>query len=409
MDYNKAQKLIKKLITIVEREPQDLNDKESYIQLGSFNNKLTFRGSENVKAYHSTIDYLLEADNEIAETISYKTMKNKVLSLIRNSIDKEEVTIEEIRQMYKDLRNKPKVKYEVLYPVFGVNYKKKDPLEIGPYTIYNKKIHRKILIEKNPDGEKTLNEELDDYIESDVLIGIEEITRESGKANEKARFNLQRFEDTIRFMIANYSKRYDVGIFNFNFYKRSQAVLISADSIGTNSSMSGAYDIVNLHQFPINDPLYGHDKIWEMLGKSKPSDLEKRIITAIEWSGKALRDEVPSRAFVQYIFGLEALLQYQQKGVMISPSITYQISEFAAFIISDKLETRLEIEKIVKDLYAKRSAIAHGGSNNVSEEELIEALNLMKNIITALLVNKQFQEIKDMDQLNKWIKNKKYS
>ena len=409
MDYKKAQNLIKKLITIVERGSQDLNDDESYIKIGSFDNTLIFRGTNNIKAYRQTIDYLLEANNEIIETISSKTLKDKILTLIRNSIEKEEVTVDEINGMYRELMDMPKMKCEVFYPVFGVNYFKKGPLELGPYTIYNKNIHRKALIEKNPDGEKILNEELDQIINSDVIIGIEVIVRETARAYEKARLDLQRFEDTVRFMIADHNKRYDVGIFNFNFYKRSSALLITSESMGTNDNMTGTIDKLNLHQFPINGPIYGHDRVWIMLGKPNPTDLEKRIITAIEWSGKALRDEVPSRAFVQYIFGLEALLQFQQKGVMISPSITYQISEFAAFIISDELETRLEIEKTVKELYAKRSAIAHGGSNNVSKEQLREALYLMKGIITALLVNKQFQEIKTMDQLNTWVKSKKYS
>lgn len=77
--------------------------------------------------------------------------------------------------------------------------------------------------------------------------------------------------------------------------------------------MSGTIDSINLHQFPIDDPEYGHDRIWGILAKANPTNLENRIITAIEWAGKAMRDDEPARAFTQYIFGLEALLQFQQK------------------------------------------------------------------------------------------------
>lgn len=74
--------------------------------------------------------------------------------------------------------------------------------------------------------------------------------------------------------------------------------------------------------------------------------------------------------------------------MLVSPSITYQISEFAAFIISDELESRLVIEKMVKKLYSKRSAIAHGGSSDVDDKDVNEAMYLIKQIVTILLKNK---------------------
>jgi hypothetical protein len=146
-----------------------------------------------------------------------------------------------------------------------------------------------------------------------------------------------------------------------------------------------------------------------MLNKGNHSKLEKRIISAIGWAGKALRDEEPARALTQYVFALEALLQFQQRGSMVSPSITYQMAEFAAFIISEELEGRLEIEKMIRNIYARRSAIAHGGSNGVNEEELYKALVLLKRLIITLTINNEFKDLTSIEEISEWVKVKKYS
>ncbi|WP_433948133.1 hypothetical protein [Bacillus tropicus] len=409
MDFRKLHSLIEGLLGRVEKGEVERRDNEPIIR---FNGEvmLTFQGNESVSAFNDAVDFLWKNDKDIFDTINRKVIRDKLVNLISHAADGDTVNLETVKEMVAEIKSIPVERYEVLSPVYGVEYFKADPLEIGPYTIYNKDIHRNVLVEKYPYSKQVLTMRLDDEnIGSDVVIGVCENARSANRANEKARLKLQRFEDTIRFMIGDHSKRYDVGIFNFNSYRTNSEIVLSEKTAVSNISIAGTVDKVPLHQFPINDSEYGHDKIWGILAKDNPSNLEKRIITAIEWSGKALRDEEPARAFTQYIFGLEALLQFQQRGVMVSPSITYQISEFAAFIISDELKGRLEVEKMVKNLYGKRSAIAHGGSSDVNETELFEAMYLNKMIITSLLTNEALRDIKTIEQLGEWAKTQKYS
>lgn len=405
--------MIKDLTLLVQYGVVKYEENEPYIKYGVGENAVNIKGKETVALYRQTVDYLWKSDKDIFDTITEKDIIDKLVPILMKNRNIE-LNADLINDIFSEIRSKPIQNYEVIYQLYGVEYYDERPLEIGPFTIYNLGIHRKILIEKYPQIEfafkltfnmdnPTLNKQ------AIVLIGVTERTRNKKRADEKGHIHLVQFEDTIRFILSDTSKRYDVAVFNFNYYQWSRGIIVSGEEAGTTDKMSGTVDNVRLHQFPINDPQYGYDKIWSILAKSDPNKMEQRIINAIEWVGKALRDEEPARAFTQYMFALEALLQFQQRGQLVSPSITYQISEFAAFIINDNLEDRLITEKTVKDLYAKRSAIAHGGSRQVNEKELYDAFSLLKYLITSILVNDQIKDFITIEQLSEWVKRQKYS
>ncbi|PAK36782.1 HEPN domain-containing protein [Peribacillus simplex] len=410
MDYNKALSMIKDLLARVEQGTSERKDGESCIRYGMGEDALTFRGTENVTAFNDTVDFLWTKDKELMETITRKTLQDELVRLIRTSVNNEELTLDRVKELFNNLKNEPVKTFEVLYHVYGVEYYKGHPLEIGPYTIYNTDIHRKVLLEKYQLSKDTLEFELSgNKVTSKVMIGVSERTRDFARANQKALVRLRQFEDTIRFLIGDPAKNYDVGIFNFNALKRTGGIVLSHQKSASTSNMSGTIDKILLHQFPIDNPEYGHDKLWEMLKKDNPTKLEQRIISAIAWAGKALRDEEPARALTQYVFALEALLQFQQRGSMVSPSITYQMTEFAAFIIANDLNSRLNIEKMIKNVYGRRSAIAHGGSHEVSDTDLYDALFLLKYLITTLTTNEAFKDFKTIEEVSEWVKIKKYS
>lgn len=412
MDYNQALTKVEDLLTRIEFGEPNREKREPRFIYGAGEFALVFRGAENVTAFLETVDYFWKKDKELFETITQKMMQEKLVQLIRSCVMENEntVSLDLIKEMVNGIKSEPVQTFNVLYHVYGAEYDNEYPLEIGPYTIYNTDIHRKFLLEKHPHSKDTLDFELDENnISSKVMIGVDEKARDSEKAKEKAVVRLRQFEDTIRFMIGDTNKNYDVGIFNFNYLKHTKGIILSDRLCGSTSELSGTIDNILLHNFPLDAPDHGQDKLWEMLGKENPNQLEKRIISAIAWAGKALRDEEPARALTQYVFALEALHQFQQKGAMVSPSITYQMSEFAAFILNDSLDGRMEIEKLMKDIYAKRSAIAHGGSHNVDENILHEAYALLKGLIITFTSNEEFQDFKTIEEVGEWVKVQKYS
>jgi hypothetical protein len=93
----------------------------------------------------------------------------------------------------------------------------------------------------------------------------------------------------------------------------------------------------------------------------------------------------------------------------VSPSIASQLAEFSAYIVGDDFDSRLEVEKSVKKLYGRRSAVAHGGSQSVLESEVIEALKLVRNLLKRITTNPELSAMTSMKQLQDWVQRKKYT
>ncbi|PFW72159.1 hypothetical protein COL23_25755 [Priestia aryabhattai] len=415
MDYQEALKKVKKLLKNAELGDVKFDETQNRLVFRGDHPTIGFYNEENVRLFIKTVDVLWKADNEIFETYTLETFEKSFIRFLAKAKQDEICSDDTLKAFYRDLRSVEAKTFEILYVVFGAKYYKGHPLTIGPFTLYNPSIHRKHLLDKYPHSELMLSmafdpDENDEEAKKiEVVVGVSERARESLRASQKAYVHLQQFENTMRFILGREdTEECDIGVFNFNEIKRTRGVLLSDTHATVTSRMKGAFDPILLHKYPINDSQYGHDKLWEMLAKEKLTDLEKRIISAVSWVGKGLRDEEPARAFVQYVFALEALLQIQQ-DVLVSPSITYSISEMSAFILGHDLKMRLEIEKVAKEVYGKRSAIAHGSSQEVDSLLLKDALWLIKSLITVLITDERFQDFKQIGDIQNWIKTTKYS
>ena len=164
---------------------------------------------------------------------------------------------------------------------------------------------------------------------------------------------------------------------------------------------------------PIDDPYYfdksiGNDKLWELLRTPSIDKMKKRIISGIEWIGKANSEINIKNRFLFYLISLESVFTFQEK-TLISPSIVSTLCEGVAFILGNDKEERLEIDRIIKKLYEIRSALSHGSDKSISEQELQLACFYSTNIIRAFLVVDELFAIKSPEDLNKYIKSKKYS
>ncbi|MDA2190722.1 HEPN domain-containing protein [Bacillus cereus] len=413
MDYIKIFKMLKNLEGLVKWGEVECKENIPYKKYGMGKDAINIIGEEALVQYSKVAKYLLNSDHSISDTVTLADIEDEIILLLRKA-KKEELSIEMIKVIFSKLRKQSIKEYEVFYPLYGVVYCKEEPIQLGPFTIYNFEIHREFLLKKYPKSDFAFKLKYDEVKLKDnqvLLISVVVSARNHKSANEKGRVKLRGFEDAIRFMVADLRKHYDVGVFNYNSYRWTDGIIVSSDEVSTSAQGTGAMSQIFLNQHQVVKLMSqnGNDRIWSLLAKSNLNDMEQRIISAIKWAGKALRDEEPARAFIQYMFAFEALLQFQQRGQLVSPSITYQISEFVAFIVNESLDDRIRTEKMIKDLYGKRSTIVHGGSTEVSEDELSQAFSLLKNIIVILLVHEEFKDIKSIQHLNEWVKKQKYS
>lgn len=409
MDYKKAVEKVNTIKSIVKYGVVEI---EKGIQVKTFGEgeaALHIIGMDDVSIYEDVINYLWKCDNEIFDTLTQKDMEVKIISLIRETQDSE-LNEAIIKNVYIELKSKLVQEFEVIYQLHNIEYKRENPLKLGPFTIYNLDIHGELISKKYPHSKGELNTKLDKILRDEtekMLISVVIRARNYERADEKGKTKLKQFEDIIGFIIPGKHKLRDIGVFKITNNKIANGIIASQEGFG--DVLDQSYVIrTSLENIFIDDSRLGNDRIWSLFAKSYPNDMERRIISAIEWIGKALRDEEPTRAFTQYMFALEALLQYQQKGQFVSPSIAYQMSEFVAFIINNNLDDRLNTEKIIRDLYAKRSAIVHGGSTRVYEKDIVNAEFILQSIIRVLLLNDEFKGINTIQELGEWVKKQKY-
>jgi hypothetical protein len=357
--------------------------------------------------YETIIDSIWSLNSEVKDTITRKTVEKIIerpaTNLFIHSFKGKSASKQTINDIIETLlKSSPLVEWEVFAPIYGVEFKNATaatpPLILGPYNIYNAAIHKSLFNFGEP------------YAENFISIKIN--SREGIRAIECSKRPFIQFESVIRYMLGSQDNFHDVGVFDYYVgFEHFDAVSNQGSSFS--DRRKGAMSLVQIDSLFFTDEKNGNLWIWNILKRQnegkKLSRLQERILSAIEWVGKGIRDVDPARSLVQYIFAIESLLTFFEKGVLVNPSIAYRIAELCAFIIGTDLKSRLTVVKLVNDLYSCRSKVAHGGSNNISKEDLTYSLCLAKELITRMITDPEISKIKTPEKLIEWAKEKKYS
>jgi hypothetical protein len=145
------------------------------------------------------------------------------------------------------------------------------------------------------------------------------------------------------------------------------------------------------------------DKLGSILAKDVKyrKDLEKRIMNAIRWIGAGTHSGSDCDKFLMFVIAIECLLIKRDEEGKSSP-----IAERCAFLLSDKPERRIEIDRGVKDLYNTRSEIVHEGLTEITAEQAGSAQWLSISCLFALC--RRLSEWQNLDELIKWVKIQRY-
>ena len=146
--------------------------------------------------------------------------------------------------------------------------------------------------------------------------------------------------------------------------------------------------------------------IWELHSKSNRSDKENRILNAILWVGKAHIETDNKIYFLELCFAIESILQVDTDK-FINPSITYAISTSCAMIIADRFEDRQLVVKKLKELYRKRSNIAHGKTVEVSNSDCELLFKYVAYLLDDLSNKEKWQKFTSMKELLQEVENQK--
>lgn len=318
---------------------------------------------------------------------------------------------DDIDHLLSGLLALPKDTWQIFRVLHGATVSTDSPLILGSFTIYNRTKHWGAILDRFPQADQGAGL-WSGLLDKETVVSTGLTSRDNVRARERADERFRQFENVLRYMVsAKYhgTRGVDVGVFDYNEWTLHDAVALSESGQATGSTLTqGSGGSVGIDDSFFADPQYGHDRLWALVGQDQRSQLENKILMAVEWTGKGSHDLDPAKSFVQFMFALEALFTFHEK-VFVTPSIASQLAEFAAFVVGQDLDHRLQMAKMVKDFYEKRSGIVHGGSADISEDDVQQAFFLMRAILRRMTTDSELVAMRSMAQFNEWIQRRKYS
>lgn len=401
---------ISELLRVVKIGPNPKDETGYTGHFRTLDGKNLYFSGHDINTFETVSERIWKSNIDLFETVTLKSVKDQIIKLLQKQVfDDENITQEETDQLIPTFLSMPIQVWEVFRPLYGAILPPNEvaPLVLGPYTIYHVKHHKANILEKYPHGNMIYELELE-HMDTELTISVIIRARENIRAKELSENKFRQFDNIIRYMLGHHHQ-YDVAVLDFNNRGLSKSLIFSSEVAASSSSVTGTIQRLLITDQFFQDSNNGNLWIWNTLNSDKLNDLEKRIFAAINWIGKGSKEKDTTNSFVQYVFALESLFTFQKKGVLVSPSIANQLSEFSAFILGNDIDSRKRYLKTVKDLYSKRSAIAHGGSQVILEDEVIEAYMLVKYLIVTLITHPDLKALKSMDELQQWVENLKYS
>jgi hypothetical protein len=142
----------------------------------------------------------------------------------------------------------------------------------------------------------------------------------------------------------------------------------------------------------------GAPKIFRWLGSRKRDGFEQRVLTALQWAGRATADDRREEAFLLYLIALESLIL----GEKADRELGYRLKIRCAHLLGRTPAHRAAIAQRLSGLYGIRSKIVHAGQTEVTDEDLSAARSLAKNALIAVLRSRVRPTPKTSQALEDW-------
>ncbi len=142
----------------------------------------------------------------------------------------------------------------------------------------------------------------------------------------------------------------------------------------------------------------GSNQISSLLLKKNRNAIEERLISAMQWAGRATADERNEEAFLLYAIALECLIM--ERGN--EPELGYRLRMRVAHLLGSDLPIRKNIRNTVNRLYSIRSAIVHKGEYLVTESDLKLMRHFAKESIVRMLLEEPFRLMEKDEDLIGW-------
>jgi len=138
-----------------------------------------------------------------------------------------------------------------------------------------------------------------------------------------------------------------------------------------------------------------------ILQADEPTEFQGRIISALQWAGRASVEPRNEEAFLLFAIALESLLMARED----KSELTEKLALRAAHVIAIP-KGRLRVYREVKRLYAIRSQIVHSGHAEVGEADLSLVRFYVRVALLTMLRNSKFAGMASDSDLMDWFRAK---
>jgi len=362
---------------------------------------------------YQLIDKIWRKDINISSSVSKNWFESELKYILREKFEhNQEFTHLDWKNFIQIFLNRDLIDHEIFKEIRGCKINGKLPLQIAHFTFYSWPLHFKHIKDKYPKAfEKQYPSFYDERI-SMTLISTIVKSRDGLRAHELADIEFKKIENTLRYIFTSsptstsIGKNHDIGIFDFRKGEWLESNDITENYKGGIHKPIGTYKDLSLNQTKLKRKKHIL-KIWDLLAKKQPTNIETRILNAIQWIGKAKHELEKEKAFIQYFFAIESLVNFNETG-SISPSVGAQMREYTAFILEKKPLERQNIDKLFSKLYQIRSSIVHGNLKEITDYEIEDLQKITERLVLEFLSNPKFDSISS-DGLKSLIYNMKYA
>jgi len=240
------------------------------------------------------------------------------------------------------------------------------------------------------------------------VCAVVTVKAEHNKATDYAIHETERALEILRYVIpALYPSQFRVNIAIQGELAGGSRTSFSYSS-HENSVQLASANVGRLANFELNaDALasmvgYGFFALGDLLTLMTLNDLQESLLRAVHWSADAHGQRDNANKVTSMMIALESLLS----GPPNSP-ISTAVSESVAIILGNHVDSRLLLKKLVKDLYDKRSRISHGGTADITDEDVRRLQNLTGNVIVTLALRSD--DFETRSKLSDWVERQKFS
>jgi hypothetical protein len=145
----------------------------------------------------------------------------------------------------------------------------------------------------------------------------------------------------------------------------------------------------------------GFERVGAILANPSLNSLDERILSSIQWAGRASIEGRREQAFLLFCISLEALLLSNRS----TGEITQTFALRGAHLLVADAARRKEAFKDLKFLYGIRSNIVHSGHTQVTEADLSKIRWLAKTALLIMLVREPFSIMKKEEELEDWFES----